>query len=77
MTLSLCHEENNQTQPQRPQTIPERAAKCGRSAVSLCADVGAASCISARPKGQDLGSVRGPSDTSLSDNIASNIGASP
>src|SRR5258708_32918666 len=39
-------------------TTPERNARCARSSVSLYEDGDAASCISAWPRGPDLGPVR-------------------
>ena len=58
-------------------TTPERVARCGRSSVPLCGDGGAASCISAWPRGPNLGPARASSGKAPSDNIARNIGASP
>src|SRR6516164_9216382 len=61
----------------REQTTLESAARCGRSSGWLCADVGAASCIYARPKGQDRGSGHAQPGREPSDSIARNTGASP
>ena len=57
-------------------TTPERYARCARSSVSPSEDGDAASCISAWPRGPDLGPVRALSGKAPSDNIARSIGSS-